>query len=111
MHASKRPPESLVADLRAAIEARIVLGDRPLPLGAIVAVIHLVDCADTALGAASVRDRLFGNWEPGRFAWRRGPIVHVLPQPVPCRGFQGLWNLTAGIEAQVREQMGARAAA
>jgi hypothetical protein len=34
---------------------------------------------------------LFGDWTPGRFAWE---LVNVeqLPEPLYCKGRQGLWN-------------------
>lgn len=32
-----------------------------------------------------------GNFGPGRFAWLLGNI-RALPEPVPVRGHQGLWN-------------------
>lgn len=76
-----------------------------LPLGAIVAVITLEDCRPTSAGTPHRLDRLFGNWTPGRFAWRRGSIIQRLAAPVPCRGFQGIWNLDPAIEASIREQL------
>lgn len=111
VHASKRPPERLTeADLRADLEACLILGkpyqDRYLPTGAIIAVITLKDCVPTVPRPdITARDYLFGNWEPDRFAWRRGPVVQILQQPVPCRGFQGIWRLGNVIEQQVRAQM------
>ncbi|HEX2679548.1 MAG TPA: hypothetical protein VHM19_23020 [Polyangiales bacterium] len=45
--------------------------------------------------------------------WLFGPVGWVLEdtrrlaKPVPCRGFQRLWNLPADVEARVIEQMGA----
>ena len=43
--------------------------------------------------------------------WFFGPVGYVLrdvialPEPVPCRGWQGFWTLDADTEAKVREQL------
>lgn len=34
----------------------------------------------------------FGDFRIGRYVWRLGN-VRVLPEPVPCRGMQGLWTV------------------
>lgn len=36
-------------------------------------------------------DYFFGDWTPGRYAWRISD-VKMLPEPVPAKGAQGLWN-------------------
>lgn len=111
LHASKQKVDPLTFPL-----AEMTVMDRLLgimrvadwdamPRGAIIAVITIEDCRLTDSGTAHDLDRMFGNWTPGRFAWRRGPVIHKLAQPVPCRGYQGIWNLDKAIEAQVREQL------
>ena len=43
--------------------------------------------------------------------WFGGPVgwllsgVASLPDPIPCRGAQGLWSLPADVESQMRQQM------
>lgn len=110
---------------------------RRLPLGAVVATCHLVDClpivawapvammqGDTRPVWAArlltgetreilVRDHLeipqvpagdpdakdltdqipFGDFTPGRFGWVLEDI-ELLPEPIPARGFQRLWEWT-----------------
>ena len=39
----------------------------------------------------SEEEYLFGDWRQGRYAWRLDD-VQPLPEPVPARGMQGLWN-------------------
>ena len=83
---------------------------RALPHGAVIATADLVGChkivsRTTISGGPSCaslycgEDRrairgseiLFGDWTPGRYAWELAN-VEILPQPVPVRGKQGLWN-------------------
>ena len=40
------------------------------------------------------------QWWSGPFAWALGEI-QTLPNPILCRGSQGLWDLPAEVEAQV----------
>lgn len=39
-------------------------------------------------------DYLFGDWTPGRYAWRLENMQKVT-KPVPAKGAQGLWNWQA----------------
>jgi hypothetical protein len=65
-----------------------------LPVGAIVAVAELTDCVRTeTLQGQMLSDRSFGNFAPGRFAWRIVQVDRLL-RPADCTGRQGLWNLT-----------------
>lgn len=82
-----------------------------LPLGAVIATGELIachqivsvgwtGCADRRIAWVdenlcphypSAREVLFGDWSSGRYAWE---IVNVrmLPEPIPVKGKQGLWN-------------------
>lgn len=80
-----------------------------LPRGAVIATANLVDCHSIHLDPKTHRIRLvssrgmqggvsgcspeafFGDYRPGRYAWEWAD-VQPLPEPVPCRGQQGLWN-------------------
>ena len=44
------------------------------------------------------------RWFFGPFAWLVTEMQR-LPRPVPCRGYQKLWNLPADINAAVLEQV------
>ena len=39
----------------------------------------------------SEQEKLFGDWTSGRYAWEIAN-VKLLPDPIPARGFQGLWD-------------------
>ena len=110
VHASKHAVcELMEGSLLASVQATFALGGgyaQHLPRGAIIGVVNLEDCylVDTVRDT-TMRDVLFGNWTPGRYAWRRGPVVRVLPTPVPCRGLQGLWTVPADVERLVRAQL------
>jgi hypothetical protein len=92
-----------------------------LPAGAVIATARLVACCEVAelaekrvilapvgevdhlsegmlalLGATPSRpipalERAFGDFKPGRFAWVLEDVVR-LPEPIPARGHQGLWE-------------------
>lgn len=64
---------------------------------------RLVDARPTAAGYPS----LCSAWaEPG--AWHLvWEDTVALPEPVPARGFQGLWSLPADVELAVARQVGA----
>ena len=63
-----------------------------LPLGAVVALVDLIDCRHIdETSCEPGPDRPFGNFASGRFGWvTRNP--RVLAPPVPARGRQGLWD-------------------
>jgi hypothetical protein len=77
--------------------------DVRMPRGAVVSVAELVRClptdihgilgekGDGKLYRISNLDYAFGNWSPGRWAWRFDKVVH-LERPVPWKGGQGLRN-------------------
>jgi hypothetical protein len=43
------------------------------------------------------------SWFEGPYGWQLAATV-VLPEPVPCRGQQGLWGLPDDVLAEVRRQ-------
>lgn len=72
-----------------------------LPRGAIIGTAVLAACkkmSDDMIDAVHPRERAFGIWAPGFYAWfliepRR------LATPIPARGAQGLWNYAGDLEA------------
>lgn len=84
---------------QALIRAGITDPDQ-LPLGMVVATCQIVACRPTvevledSRLRLSPRQRAFGNWAPGRYAWQLEDIAAVSP-PVPTRGSLGLWDLDA----------------
>lgn len=84
-----------------------LLGVERLPQGAIVAVVDLVECTqmdEKALRFVQAQERAFGDWQVGRWAWGCNSL-RPLKEPIPCRGFQGLWNVPADVEAEIRRQL------
>jgi hypothetical protein len=92
IHAARR----WTAEEREFAAVEHTLGRLParLPLGAFVAVATLVDIRPTEelyshIGAI---ERLYGNYEPGRFGWLLEDI-RPLPAPIGFKGHQGLFNV------------------
>lgn len=46
---------------------------------------------DGSLDQVPARELLFGDFSPGRWAWRIRDS-ELLPVPIPAKGRQGLWN-------------------
>jgi hypothetical protein len=85
--------------------------DYVYPYGAVVATAELVGCWKIVrrdkYGAALLVNRpdrfteklvrepadelLFGDWEPGRYAWELAD-VKALDEPVPAKGRRGIWE-------------------
>jgi hypothetical protein len=69
-----------------------------LPLGAIIATVVLDRCTQITADAADELERrnpaeyVFGNYEPGRFAWVLRDVVR-LAEPVPFKGSQGIFDV------------------
>jgi hypothetical protein len=88
-----------------------------MPFGCIVATVNLVDCckvrcvrpvkidgiivrtafleSKNRLIEVSGQELIFGNYDPGRYIWLFEDIK-PLPEPIPAKGKQGLWNWTEG---------------
>ena len=41
------------------------------------------------------KELALGDWTPGRYAWELAN-VKILPEPIPAKGKQGLWNWEEG---------------
>jgi hypothetical protein len=68
------------------------LTEKTLPLGAIVAVANLTGCDRiTSTNPPQEPERTFGDYTPGRYAWRLDNI-QPLRTPVPAKGALGLWE-------------------
>lgn len=73
----------------------------PLPSGAVLCVVRLVDCCPTEnltvkafTGSGfriSQKEEMFGDYSSGRFAWKL-EVVEVFNPPIPAIGRQGLWE-------------------
>lgn len=120
IHAGKGFPlecRALCAEepFRSALQAAEIPDWQALPLGAVVAVVTVADCRPTGRTLSSYPfapewlpeegspERAFGDYRPGRYGWFLENILR-LPEPVPAKGRQGLWNWEPS--AEVRALLG-----
>lgn len=66
-----------------------------LPTGVIVCTARITGCWHAESLKPSFKDRMFGEWGYGCFAWRMED-VKPLPRPIPATGKQGFWDWTQG---------------
>lgn len=70
-----------------------------LPYGAIIGVVTIIDCIpteklyDPEVAHMDSDDWLCGNFNEGRYAWKRGPKFTRLERPIPYIGQQGFFNI------------------
>lgn len=76
-----------------------------LPRGAIVGMVDLIDVIPTEKIVAGFRwtdeekiDNACGNFDDGRFGWRRGTYWRF-PQPIPYRGRQAMFDVPREVVA------------
>ena len=94
IHAAKRPSEGLDSELIDEL-AKLALNPAHLPLGVVVGGGVITGFYRTEAIAPSLPrpELVFGDYSPGRWAWRIEDVV-ALPEPVPARGRQGIWEWT-----------------
>ena len=82
--------------------------ERVIPTGAIIGLVKIVEVytTDDALNAGMISDteKLFGDYGPGRFAWRTSDSIK-LPFPIPCDGMLSLWEVPVEVVRQIDEQV------
>jgi hypothetical protein len=98
IHASKRMDEvqkeyCLQEPFKSVLEAKGYTSQN-LPLGAIIAVVRIVDIQPTAgmVKTISRQEKAFGNYMEGRYAWKL-ELVKALAKPIPMAGAQGLFEV------------------
>lgn len=65
---------------------------KDLPFGALIGTVEIVACQPADQIILHPRERMFGNFGPGRFAWLlKDPIK--FGTPIPCKGRQGWFNV------------------
>lgn len=65
-----------------------------LPTGKLIATARLTDCiliTEDFAASVSPEERAFGDWTPGRYAWKLEE-VEILASFPDIKGKQGLWN-------------------
>lgn len=109
IHAGKKIDREVceVPEIKTALKRHGYTADS-LPIGAIVAIGNLTECwsigTDYQSGMSllyngtdgqdkrvSLKEEKFGFYYPGRYAWEMSD-VNRLPEPIPAKGQQGLWN-------------------
>lgn len=86
-----------------------------LPRGVVLCVVEVFDCQPSEMFqsnkfvpgakiAMSIREEQFGDYSPGRFAWRTRN-VRRLADPVKVKGGQGFFYLPPDVEALVKTQI------
>jgi hypothetical protein len=77
-----------------------LIGLGGLPYGCLLGSGRLTGCVRIDdLNTPELPERAFGDYTPGRFAWRMSDR-HPLPTPVPYRGSQGLFEVPDELFAQ-----------
>lgn len=80
--------EELIAALA---ESGVKVAD--LPFGAIIGKVELIGCCRMdRMPAPSLRESIWGDWQPDRFAWERGRF-RLFDNPIPFNGSQGLFDV------------------
>lgn len=72
-------------------------GPAVFPRGCILATAELVDCIRITpeyITTLTPDELALGDYTPGRYAWKLAN-VQKLPEPIPAKGRQGLWNWEA----------------
>ncbi len=68
---------------------------KALPRGRVLCIVDLVDVLETSdifiQETLTDRERLFGNYEAGRYAWKT-ELIEVIDQPIEAKGNRMLWN-------------------
>ena len=67
---------------------------KTLPRGAIIGIVHLIDCmrTDSVAGHTTKEDLICGDFYPGRFAWSLGMPTPIGPGPE--KGQQGRGSIS-----------------
>ena len=92
IHAGKREPKGYEFTDRIN-KALFSQGHYEMHLGSVIAIADLVDCilmTPEFIASVSAKERAFGDWDEGRFAWKLANVRRI--DPVPAKGMQGLWN-------------------
>lgn len=100
VHAAKRLERDVDDDLHAICRDQFgPLWRTSLPRGSVIGAVDLIDCKSTESVVLSTmdapegaRDIACGNFDVGRFAWRRGAYKRFAT-PIPYRGLQSFFDV------------------
>ncbi len=103
IHAAKRKPtyndtlhmKDPFYEVLRANQSPMDYGLEQLPLGAVLCICELeaVYHTDHVRPYLSERERAFGDFSPGRAAWKL-KVIHIFDRAIPAKGAQQLWNWT-----------------
>lgn len=88
VHAAKGGPHNVTAALDSVLPESMVLH-----YGGVVGTVEIVDCVpvEEIMHTLTERERLLGDFSPGRFVWvLQNPVM--FDEPFPARGQQGWWE-------------------
>lgn len=100
IHAGKRWDEIAAERIRESFGFKVP-GRDEMTFGAVVATARIA-------GVRRGCDAVTSPWFSGPVGWRLTRVV-ALPEPVHCRGMQGLWTLPDDVAHAVSEQVAAAA--
>jgi hypothetical protein len=97
IHAAATRNQGIGAALRdrqvlAALE-RHGLAPSRLFYGAVIGKLNLIGCHPTESHRPSEREKSFGNWRPGGFAWKRGESPEIFTLPVLFKGQRAFFDV------------------
>lgn len=78
----------------------IYTGPEVFPRGCILATAELVDCIKITpeyIATLSSDELALGDYTLGRYAWKLANVKR-LPEPIPAKGAQGLWNWEVNVD-------------
>lgn len=73
-----------------------------LPYGALLGTVALREVHEMTpeyIAAQTPTELATGDWQPGRYAWQLEDR-QAYGAPVPCRGYQKIWNVPREVEAE-----------
>lgn len=77
-----------------ALNSAGILRPSDLPRGVVLCTVTLMGCRKTedVIGQIDAREREFGDYSPGRWAWMFDLNGETFDPPIPARGSLGLWD-------------------
>lgn len=87
--------KGIMPEIEALLSEHQGVGNRfaHLDYGAVIGTVEIVDCVpvEEIVNTLSERERVLGDYSPGRFAWvLQNPVM--FDEPFPARGQQGWWE-------------------
>jgi activating signal cointegrator 1 len=102
----RRQALDLLAQANVVEIPELMLPSAGFPRGAIVAIARMVDCVRTEdVRDLSPLERAFGDYKPGRFAWKLADVRAI--EPIECKGAQGIWEIPPAIRRAIERQVAA----